>query len=180
MDIIKRVGRTKVCQGNLLTMYSDDIELPDGTIVHWDYLGHKGAAAVVPVLSDGRILMVRQFRNSIDRVTLEIPAGCKDSPDETGLACAMRELEEETGYACAKEDMEPLVHLVTAIAFCNETIEIFVARNLIPTHQHLDPEEFLDVEAWRLEDLMDKIYKGEVQDSKTVAAVMAYANRVRA
>ena len=179
MEEIKRVSRTPVHKGAILTMYEDGIQMPDGTVQKWDFLEHKGAAAVVPVLDDGRILMVRQYRNAIDRISLEIPAGCKDSDDEAGIDAALRELEEETGYTTKKDLMKPLIKLVTAIAFCNETIDIFVADKLIKTHQHTDEYEFLDVEAYRPEDLLKMIYEGRIQDSKTVAAVMSYVNSIR-
>lgn len=178
MEEIKRVSRTEKYKGNILTMFEDGILMPDGSVQKWDFLGHKGAAAVVPVLPDGRVLMVKQFRNAIDRISLEIPAGCKDSPDESGLDAAFRELEEETGYTTRKEDMKPLIKLVTAIAFCNETIDIYLADKLIPSKQHLDEYEFIDVEAFELQTLCDMIYRGEIQDSKTVAAIMAYKNLI--
>ncbi|MEG0108296.1 MAG: NUDIX hydrolase, partial [Lachnospiraceae bacterium] len=95
---IKRVGRTLVHRGAIIDMYCDTIRLPDEHIVKWDYIHHNGAAAVVPVMEDGRILMVRQYRNALDRYTLEIPAGALDYVEEPGLQCASRELEEETGY----------------------------------------------------------------------------------
>ena len=96
----------------------------------------------VPVRSDGKILMVRQYRNALERMTLEIPAGKLDQPGEPGIECARRELEEETGYR--SEELEWLLSLRTTVAFCNEKIEIFVARNLIPSCQHLDEDEFLN------------------------------------
>lgn len=176
MEEIKRISRTPVHKGTILTMYEDGIQMPDGTVQKWDFLGHKGAAAVVPVLPDGRILMVRQFRNAIDRISLEIPAGCKDSNEEAGIDAALRELEEETGYTSRKENLKPLIKLVTAIAFCNETIDIFVADRLTKSHQHLDEYEFLDVEAYEPETLVKMIYEGRIQDSKTVAALMSYIN----
>lgn len=179
MEDIKRVSRNLVHKGNILNMYEDGIQMPDGSVQKWDYLGHKGAAAVVPVLDDGRILMVKQFRNAIDRISLEIPAGCKDSLDESGLDAAFRELEEETGYTTDKELMKPLIKLVTAIAFCNETIEIYIADKLRPSKQHLDEYEFIDVESYTLDELTAMIDRFEIQDSKTVAAIMAYKNKIQ-
>lgn len=178
MEEIKRIDREPVYQGSILTMYEDSILLPDGKVVKWDFLKHKGAAAVVAVREDGKLLMVRQFRNAIDRVSLEIPAGSKNDPDEPGIDAAWRELEEETGYTTKKEWMKPLVKLVTAIAFCNETIDIYLADRLIPSHQHLDEEEYLDVESYELSELINLIYAGEIQDSKTVAAIMAYKDYI--
>ncbi len=117
--------------------------------------------------------MVRQYRNALDRQTLEIPAGKLDAPNEPKIECAFRELEEETGFKT--ENMEYLMSVNTTVAFCDEAIDIFVARNLIPSHQHLDEDEVIDVESWELKDLLELIYKGKMTDAKTVAAITAYA-----
>ena len=77
---LKRIKRELVQKGAIVNMYKDSIELPDGKVAEWDFIEHrKGAAAVLAVLPDGRILMVRQYRNALDRETLEIPAGARDS-----------------------------------------------------------------------------------------------------
>ena len=130
---------------------------------------------MVPVRSDGKILMVRQYRNALDRATLEIPAGKVDSPDEPKIECARRELEEETGYRC--ETLEYLISVNTTVALCDELIEIYVATDLTAIGQHLDEDEFVDVEACELEDLCRMIYAGEMRDSKTVAAILAYKDK---
>ena len=84
----------------------------------------------------------------------------------------VRELEEETGYR--SDNLELLITLRTAIAYCNELIDVYVARDLIPSKQHLDEDEFLDVEEYTLDELCQMIYQGTIQDAKTVAAIMAY------
>lgn len=173
---IKRIDRKLVHKGAILDMYEDTIQTPNGKTAKWDYLHHKGAAAVVPVMEDGKILMVRQYRNALDRYTLEIPAGAVDAADEPGIVCASRELEEETGYR--SDHLEMLIKLRTAIAFCDEWIEVFVATDLIPSKQNLDEDEFIDVKAYTLESLKEKIFSGEIQDAKTVAAIMAYAVKI--
>lgn len=173
MEEIKRRKRELVYQGAVLNVYRDQVELPNGNVAEWDYIHHDGAAAVVPVTEDGKILMVRQYRNALDRATLEIPAGKLDDPKEEGIICAKRELEEETGFR--SEQLEWLITLRTTVAFCNERIEIFVAKNLIPTEQHLDEDEFVEVEAYTMEELKEKIFAGEIEDGKTISALMAYA-----
>lgn len=174
---IKRVKRELAYEGAVINVYKDYMQFEDGHTAVWDYIHHDGAAAVVPVLPDGRILMVRQYRNALDRYTLEIPAGKLDDPKEEGIVCASRELEEETGYR--SEHLEQLLTLRTTVAFCNERIEIFVAKDLIPSKQHLDEGEFIDVCACTMEELKEKIYSGELQDSKTVAALLAYEVKYR-
>ncbi len=171
-DKVIRLDRQLRYQGTVLKIYEDTV-LANGHEAHWDFIHHDGAAAVVPVMDDGKILMVRQYRNALDRETLEIPAGKLDAPGEPKRLCAHRELEEETGYR--SEDLEYLISINTTVAFCDEAIDIFVARNLIPSHQHLDEDEVIDVEAWELDDLLKLIYEGKMSDGKTVAAICAYA-----
>lgn len=173
----KRLERTLKYEGSIINFYKDTVLVPNGNIVHWDFIGHKGAAAVVPVMEDGRILMVRQYRNALDRYTLEIPAGGLDSKDEPFIDCSMRELEEETGYKTDKSNMEFLISIRTTVAFCDEKIEVYVAKNLQPSVQHLDEDEFINVKPYTVEELCEKIYAGEIEDSKTIASIMAYKNK---
>ena len=171
-DSVVRLKRELRYEGTILKIYEDTV-MANGHEAHWDFIHHDGAAAVLPVTDDGKILMVRQYRNALDRNTLEIPAGKLDAPDEPKIDCAYRELEEETGYRTDK--LEYLMSVNTTVAFCDEAIDIFVARNLIPSHQHLDEDEVIDVEAWELKDLLELIYAGKMPDAKTVAAITAYA-----
>ncbi|MCI8427613.1 MAG: NUDIX hydrolase [Lachnospira sp.] len=171
MNHIKRVGRELKYKGSILNIYADCIKLPNGKVEQWDHIDHKSAAAVVPVLPDGRIILVRQFRNSLDRYTLEIPAGGVE-PNESTRAAAKRELEEETGYK--SDTVESLVNIVTAIAYCNEIVDIYVAKNLVQSKQNLDAGEDIDVEIYTVEELQHMIYTGVIMDSKTISAVLAY------
>lgn len=168
---IKRVDRTLIHKGTIIDYYVDTMQLPNGKKAQWDYIQHNGAAAVVPVTEDGKILMVTQYRNALERYTLEIPAGGLNPGEATDMAAA-RELEEETGYA--SEDLELLLSIRTTVAFCNEKIDIYLARNLVKTHQHLDEDEFLNVGAYTMEELEKMIFEQKIQDSKTIAALMAY------
>lgn len=175
MEPLKRLSRELVYKGAIIDLYKDKVEAPDGTVQEYDFIGHKGAAAVMPVTDEGKILMVRQYRNALDRFTLELPAGGLNGTDEPGIVCAARELEEETGYK--SDNLEHLITVRTTIAFCNEKIEIYVARNLIKTQQHLDEGEFVEPEEYTIEELVDMVYNSTIQDSKTVAAIMAYYNK---
>ena len=169
---IRRIKRELVHKGAVIDMYCDTMEFENGNIAKWDFIHHDGAAAVVPVTDEGKILMVRQYRNALERYTLEIPAGKFDDPKEEGIVCAARELEEETGYR--SENLEWMITLRTTVAFCNERIEIFAAHNLIPSKQNLDENEYIDVGAYTIDELKKKIFTGEIEDSKTVSALLAY------
>lgn len=167
-----RVKRIRMYQGAIVDVYRDYMQFSNGNTEEWDYIHHRGAAAVVPVTDDGRIIMVRQYRNALERFTLEIPAGALDDPEEPGINCSARELEEETGYR--SENLEWLITLRTTVAFCNERIEVYVAKNLVPSKQHLDLNEFVNVELHTVEELKQMIFDGEIEDSKTVASILAY------
>ena len=172
---MKRIKRELMYKGSIIPVYADTIELPNGKCVIWDYIEHDGAAAVVPVLDDGRILVVRQYRNALDRITLEIPAGKLDAKDELGVECAMRELEEETGYS--SESFEWLIDICSLVAFTNEKVQVYVAMNLMKTAQKLDEDEFVEVEAYTVDELKNMIFEGVIQDSKTIAAILAYSTK---
>lgn len=172
---IKRLNRELLKQGAILDIYKDTMQLPNGKIEEWDFISHrKGAAAVVPVRADGKVLMVRQYRNAIERMTLEIPAGSRDSKTEDTKVCAARELEEETGYC--SNNLTFLISLKTTVAFCDEFIDVYLARDLFPGVQHLDEGESIDVEAYDIDELCKMIYEGKLQDAKTVSALLAYKN----
>lgn len=175
MEQIKRLKRELVAKGAILDYYQDTMQIPNGNIVKWDLIDHKGAAAVVAVREDGKLLMVRQYRNALERETLEIPAGGLNGREEPTDRAALRELEEETGYR--SENAEFLISIRTTVAFCNEKIDIYVARDLIPGEQHLDEDEYVNVEAYSVEELKEMIYAGKIQDSKTICAVMTYADK---
>ena len=119
--------------------------------------------------------MVRQYRNALNRYTLEIPAGGLNGADEPTMDAAARELTEETGYRADK--LELLLSIRTTVAFCNEKIDIYVATGLTPGEQRLDEDEYVDVEAFELEELISRVLAGEIQDSKTVAAILAYKEK---
>lgn len=172
---VKRTGRTLVHEGTVLKMYQDHMVFANGNTEEWDFIHHDGAAAVVPVLEDGRIIMVRQYRNALERETIELPAGKLDDPNEPGIECAARELEEETGYR--SESLEWLLTLRTTVAFCDEKIDIYLARDLVPTKQNLDEDEYVDVEIYTLEELKELIFTGKIEDSKTIAALLAYESK---
>lgn len=172
MKKYERLDRKLVYEGTIINMYKDRIKVPNGNIAEWDFIGHNGACAVIPVTDEGKIVLVKQWRNALDRFTFEIPAGGLDGVDEPMIVGAKRELEEETGYK--SDNLEFLISLKTTVAFCNERIDVFVARDLVKTQQHLDEDEDIEVYEFELSELLKMIKEGTMQDSKTVSAILAY------
>ncbi len=172
---IKRIDRKLEHKGSIVDFYSDYMQLPNGKTAKWDFIKHKGAAAIVPVDEDGRIIMVRQYRNAVEKYTLEIPAGAIN-PGEDMKTAAMRECEEEIGYRPKK--VGHLFDLFTTVAFCNEKIGIYYSNELEKCSQHLDEDEYLNVERYTLQELVDLILAGEIQDGKTISAILAYKTKM--
>ena len=136
IDEMKRQKRELVYKGSILDIYKDTMQFANGKTEEWDFVSHrKGAAAVLPVLDDGRIIMVRQYRNALERETIEIPAGCRDFVGEDTRLCAERELKEETGYS--SDDISFLLSLRTTVAFCDEEVDVYLAKNLKKGEQSL-------------------------------------------
>ncbi len=179
MSQTRRIRRELVYNGSIVDFYTDTMQIENGNIAKWDFVDHKGAAAVVPILPNGRILMVKQYRNALDSFTIEIPAGGLNGRDEPFIECAYRELEEETGYRCEDGKMKHLITLYTTVAFCNERIDIFVADYLVQSEQKLDEDEFVDVHSYELEELVSMIFKGEIVDAKTISAILAYKEKYK-
>jgi ADP-ribose pyrophosphatase len=160
----ERLTSEDIYNGLFLKMKRDQIQLPDGQKAIREYLTHPGAVAIVAVLDDGRVLMERQYRYPISKTCIEIPAGKLD-PSEDHLVCAKRELEEETGYTAQKWSFIRRIHPV--ISYSTELIDIYLAEGLVPGKSHLDDEEFLDVFAAPLEQILGWIEDGEITDVKT-------------
>lgn len=175
---IERINRTEMYDGSVVTVYQDEMLLPSGETQKWDFVHRKkGAAAVVPVLPDGRIIMIKQFRSPLNRITLEVPAGAMEDGEEDSSICALRELEEETGYY--SKDISFLMHLKPISAYCDENIDLYYVNGIEKvTNQNLDPGEKIDTVIMDLDDLLDMIFRGELQDGKTVAALLAYAVKI--
>ena len=173
MSIVKekRISRKTVFEGHLIKVYTDEADLAGRREV----VLHQEASAIIPIDKDGNVLFVEQYRYPVDKVLLEIPAGKVDS-GEDGLTCARRELEEETGYT------GELIHLgdvYTTPGFCNELIHLYLAENLVHTHQHLDEGEFLNVVAIPLKKVFEDIREGHIHDAKTLSAFAIAGERLK-
>lgn len=145
------------------------VELPDGRVAIRDVVRHPGAVAIVALTEDGRICLVRQYRTALGRVTVEIPAG-KLAPGEDPLECADRELLEETGMSAEK--IAFLTTIATSDGFCDELIHIYMATGLTFSRSDPDADEFINVDLVPLEELVDAVLDGRIEDAKTVVGAL--------
>lgn len=161
----KKISGEGVYDGIFLKMKRDIVSLPDGQHAVREYLEHPGAVAILAVLDDGRVLLERQYRYPIAQAVIEIPAG-KLNTGEDPLLCAQRELQEETGYTAKHWSKIRRIHPV--ISYSTEFIDIYLAEGLSPGPARLDEEEFLDVFAAPLEELLHWVEMGKITDVKTI------------
>jgi ADP-ribose pyrophosphatase len=168
----KKLGEVLAYKSKLVEFYEDHLELPNGKQVVYDLVKHSGGAAVLPIDEDGNLILIRQYRNSVDMEVYEIPAGLKEPDDKTGEACARRELEEEVGYHA--EALEFVAEVYGAIGVSNEKTDIYLAEDLTPCEQHLDPEEFIEIHHISLSKALRMIAEKEIIDAKTVVAILYY------
>lgn len=163
------VGTERAYEGSFLKVDRVDIVLPNGDETTHEVIRHSGAVGIVAVDDDGRILLVRQYRTALERVTLEIPAGKLESGEEP-LACAERELSEETGYTA--DSIEYLCPIAPAAGYSDEVVHLFMATGLHPGAAHPDADEFVVSEWVPLDVLIDSVLDRRIEDSKTVIAAL--------
>lgn len=154
--------------GRLLKVKVDKVKLPNGNESTRELINHPGAVAIVPILDDGRIVFVKQYRYPLGSVLYELPAGKLD-PGEDPDACAPRELSEETGYS-AKE-WKKLTAIATTPGFTDEIIHLYVASKLTKYEQHTDEDEFIEIVALTPQEVKEMILAGDIYDAKTLSAL---------
>ena len=172
--IEKRVDCARVFDGIILHVDHMTYQLPNGQLAKRECARHIGASAIVPVDAEGNVYLVRQFRACIDQVLLEIPAGKLDYAGEDRLEAAKRELREETGLTAKSWTF--LTDIFTSPGFSDERISLYLARELEAGESHPDDDEFLNLVRLPLSEVLAMIARGEVNDAKTVSAVLMAAN----
>jgi ADP-ribose pyrophosphatase len=166
-EVVK--GRTVHVQQRVLTRRDGRRELREMVV-------HPGSVVVLPLLADGRIVMIRNRRFTVERTLLELCAGTRevghDGEPEDIAQCAARELEEETGYRASV--LEPLLAFYPSPGLSNELMHVFVARGLVKTEQQLDQSEQIEVELLTPQAVLECIRRQEICDAKTIAAVLYF------
>lgn len=173
-DLIEtQISSEEIFKGVVVHLYKDQVKLPNGSESVREVLRDCRAVCVIPVDSDGNVTMVRQYRYAHSKVLCEIPAGKLDAGEDF-LDAAKRELLEETGITAGKYTF--LGEIYTTPAFVDEVIYMYMATELSESgEQHLDRDEFLNVEKIPLSELVDMTMRGEIRDAKTQVAVLKAA-----
>ncbi|MGO9450096.1 MAG: NUDIX hydrolase [Candidatus Binataceae bacterium] len=161
-------SRRPILKLGVVDLGIETASLPSGVTVDLAVIRHPGAAAIVAMDRDGTIAMLSQWRHAIGAWMREIPAGCRDAGEEP-LACARRELGEEAGLAAGRWDH--LGCIVTIPSFCDERIELFLARDLSPGTGKLDHDEVIRVSRLPFVEAFEMIERGEIVDAKTIVAL---------
>lgn len=171
MDLTERkLSREDKFTGRIVTVHVDTVALPDGGTATREVVDHPGGVAVLALDRDNNVLMVTQYRYPYGRTLLEIPAGKLDHPGEDPYEAGLRELKEETG--AEPGIYRPLGRILPSPGCYGETLHLYLAQDLRMGEQHLDEDEFLNVERVPFGEMVRRCLDGEIEDAKTVVAVL--------
>ena len=177
MEKRARVHETNtVFSGKIFDLVMEKVTLPNGSTTDFIRIRHPGAAAIVAVTDDDRVVLLRQYRHAVEQTLWEIPAGTRDAkePEEQ---CARRELEEETGFSAGK--MTLLGRITPVPGYCDEQVTLFLATALSPTFQNLDADEVLEVERIPFQEALEMAMDGRLQDAKSIIGLLWAARHMR-
>lgn len=169
----KQIGNELDYKGGAIHFHVDTVEMINKKTARREYIHHPGAVAVLPVLPDGSVILVEQYRYPVGEATLEIPAGKMHWGPDSPVKRARAELREETGYTAKK--IEKLTTFWPCCAFSNEALHIYTATGLVPGKAQPDEDEFLNVHKMPFEKAYKMVETGKIKDSKTVIALQSYA-----
>ena len=164
-----KISSTQIFSGKLIDLYLDNVRLPNGKKSTREWIDHPGAVCLIPILDNGNILLIRQFRYGPREEFIEIPAG-KIDKNEDPLKCGLRELEEETGYKSNK--LTFLTNIHPAIGFSNEKMWMYLAEELELSKKKLDEDEFLELLPTPLNQAIEWVFSGKITDVKTIIGIM--------
>lgn len=164
-----------VYRGVFLHVVEDEVRLADGRPARREYIKHPGAAAMVPFLDARTVVLVRQYRYSVGRHFLEIPAGKIDHGEES-LQAAQRELREECGYQAGEWRRLTTIH--PCIGYSDERIELYLARQLSDVGHAPDDGEFIEMAPLSLAEALRRVRDGTITDVKTIIGLL-WADKFR-
>jgi len=167
----KSLRSNSIYNGKVISLKVDDVLLPNGKESKREIVNHPGAVAIIAITSEGKLVLVEQYRKALERSIIEIPAG-KLEPGEKPEKTARRELEEETGYGC--QELTYLQTFATSPGFADEVIHLFVAKDLykIEEKADLDEDEFVELLEVTVEEAEEMVREQKIFDAKTAFAVL--------
>lgn len=165
----KTLSSEVVFDGKVMTVIRDDVEVSDGHRSFREVVVHNGGVVVVAMKDKETVLLVKQFRYPLKRVNIELPAGKLEIGEKPDFACK-RELEEETGYRA--KNWKSLGFINTTPGICTEKLYLYLAQDLEFVGEHPDEGEILKCDEYKLGDVFEMIKKGEINDAKTICALM--------
>jgi len=169
-----QLSTQNIYKGSLLDVWVDQVILPNKKISSREYIKHPGAAVIIPVLPNGQIALIRQYRYPMGREFIELPAGKLD-PGEKAILTAAREVEEEIGYKAG--DLRELGEINPCIGYSNERMWLFLALDLSPTAQNTDHDEFIEIMPTDLDAAVNMVWGGKISDVKTIIGIL-WADRI--
>lgn len=168
---MSKLNEEVLYRGRILNLARETHRMPDGREANFEVVQHPGGAAALPILDDGRLILIRQFRPAIEDYLYEIPAG-RLEPGEDASACVIRELQEEIGYRPG--EVVKLGEIYSSVGFCNELIHLYLARQLSPAEQTLEADEFIELRIMTLDEAIGLLHSGQLSDAKTRVALLQY------
>ncbi len=164
----KTIKEEEIFHGKVINVHLQTVELPNGQLTKRELVRHPGAVAILPLTTDGKLIVVEQYRKALERSIIEIPAG-KLEDNEDPYACAIRELKEETGYT--SNNVSHLVSFYTSPGFADELIHLYIAHDCVPGEIQLDEDEFVESRIITLAEAHQMILEQQIIDAKTILSI---------
>ena len=164
-----RITTEVVYKGDFLDVRRDEVLLPNGETGTREWINHPGAVVIIPILPNGKIALIKQFRYAARSEFVELPAGKLDEGEDP-KACAFRELEEEIGYRAGK--MQFIANIHPAIGFANEIMSIYLAEDLKKTNYNRDKDEFIELIPTNMEEALNLVWENKITDVKSIIGLL--------